>query len=111
MRGAFLPTLGLLLAGLLLAPAPSRADEDLPAKRNACQIEARHRIKPRGRAMDRAMYQAIVDRRQNFIRACMAKAPAVAKSSPAASARPQAARRTHAAPRTRTQAAPRTRAP
>ncbi len=64
----------LISASLLLVPLAAAADEDLPAKREACQTEARQQIKPR-RVLDPGLYEITVQARQNYVRKCMARAP------------------------------------
>lgn len=64
----------LLSASLLLVPSSLVADEDLPAKRELCQTEARERIKARrGNGPD--LYEITTRARQSYIRECMARAP------------------------------------
>jgi hypothetical protein len=66
--------LGLFTAGLLTAPSALRADEELAAKRASCQMAARERIKP-PRAGSIELFQITIERRQAFVRECMARAP------------------------------------
>jgi hypothetical protein len=90
MRSALLPLIWFISAGLLLVPAPSRADVNLPMKRKACQAEARQRIRPPRSHADRLAYQAIVERRRDYIRQCMARPePPRAPASKAPSAKPR----------------------
>ncbi len=65
----------LLSAGALLVPVFAWADEDLPAKREACRTEARRQIKPRS-GSDTGLYEITLKARENFVRDCMARAPA-----------------------------------
>ena len=62
--------LAALLAVLLALPSGVRA-EDLPEQRLACQHEARQNV--RGpRQIDLDLYKRIVERRQLYVRDCMA---------------------------------------
>jgi hypothetical protein len=62
-----------------LVPVASMAEENLPAKRQLCQSEARERIKPRGRA-DGSLYPALIRKRHGYVQECMARAPGEPKS-------------------------------
>ncbi len=61
-------------ATVLVLPMQSHADDDLVAKRSACQAEARQRIKP-PRAASIDLYQITLESRQAYVRECMARAP------------------------------------
>ena len=64
----------LISASLLLVPCVASADEDLSAKRGACQTSARQQIKAR-RATDPGLYEITMQARQNYVRECMARPP------------------------------------
>jgi hypothetical protein len=64
----------LLSASSLLVPFVAWADEDLPAKREACRAEARRQIKPRS-ARDASLYEITLKARETAVRDCMARAP------------------------------------
>ncbi len=59
----------LLAAILLVMPAGLRADEDLTAKRELCQTEARQRIKP-PLAGSIELFRITVESRQVYVSAC-----------------------------------------
>jgi hypothetical protein len=62
------PALGFLL--LVFAATAVRADVNLVEKREACQAEARQRIKPKGR-VSADLSKALLAKRQSHVRACM----------------------------------------
>ena len=62
--------LGLIL---LVLPFAAQADENLVAKREACRLDARMRIFPKGRVSVDG-YQRIVDLRNAHVTQCMAGA-------------------------------------
>lgn len=70
----------LVLCVLLIA-GPAEADLDLVAKREACQAEARERVKPRGRAAG-DLAQALIGRRMEIVRDCMERPAVASKGNP-----------------------------
>ncbi len=64
----------LISANLLLVPLVASADEDLPAKREACRTEARQQIKPRS-GTSAGLYEITLRARERHVRQCMARAP------------------------------------
>jgi hypothetical protein len=67
------PKLAFVVLVLALAPRGARAD-DLPEQRLACQEEARRNIKGPNR-IDQDLYKRVMERRQLFVRDCMALRP------------------------------------
>lgn len=61
-------------AMLAFTPGPARADEDMSTRRQACRLEARVHIKPKGQ-QGREFYDVIVERRRSYIAQCMVKGP------------------------------------
>jgi hypothetical protein len=71
----------LIVVGLTLAtgvlgmlPSVSYADVDLFSRRQACQAEAKTRLKARG-LQGRELYEALVERRRAYIAECMVMGP------------------------------------
>ena len=73
-RNLTIAGLALGAAVLALAPGPSRADEDMSTRRQACRLEAKVHIKPKG-LQGREFYDVIVERRRTYIAQCMVKGP------------------------------------
>jgi hypothetical protein len=71
-RGLFV-AIWLASASVMLAPLVAFADENLPAKREACQTHARQQIKAPRKGVD--LYRLVIERRQVYMRDCMARAP------------------------------------
>ena len=71
-RGLFV-AIWLASASVMLAPLVASADENLPAKREACQVQARQQIKAPRKGVD--LYRLVVERRQAYLRDCMARVP------------------------------------
>ncbi len=63
----------LLTTALLVLSTGLRADEDLAAKRELCQTEARQRIKP-PRPNSVELFKIAVESRQVYVRECTARA-------------------------------------
>ena len=64
----------LLAATLLVLTTGLHADEDLAAKRELCQREARQRIKPPG-PVSVELFKITLESRQVYVQECMARAP------------------------------------
>jgi hypothetical protein len=71
----------VVLLSLLVTVGPAAADLDLVAKREACQTEARSRVKPRGRASGE-FAKALIERRMELVRACMERPAVASKTKP-----------------------------
>jgi hypothetical protein len=71
LRGA-----GIAFAAALLGflPSVSHADVDLFSRRQACQTEAKTRIKAKG-LRGRDLYDVVVERRRTYIADCMVMGP------------------------------------
>ena len=71
-RGLFV-AIWLASASVMLAPLVASADENLPAKREACHMQARQQIKALYKGVD--LYRFVIERRQVYLRDCMARVP------------------------------------
>ena len=78
--------LGAALLGCL--PTPSHADVDLFARRQACQAEAKTRIKAKG-LQGRDLYEAVVERRKSYIAQCMVMGPQIPAATASTQTPPQ----------------------
>src|SRR3712207_4177548 len=68
--------LSLLAATLMISSGAAVADEDLVAKRELCQSEARQRFKP-PQAGSFDLLKITIESRQAYVRDCMARDPSV----------------------------------
>ena len=68
------PKLAFIVLVVALATSSGARADDLPAQRLACQGEGRQSIKGPNR-VDPELYARIMERRQLFIRDCMARGP------------------------------------
>jgi hypothetical protein len=74
-------TAATVFLSVLLTTGPAVSDLDLVAKREACQAEARSRVKPRGRASGE-FAKVLIQRRMELVRECMERPAVASKTKP-----------------------------